>query len=81
MNIIRPYTPQPIALGCCHNYYSLFIFHYLLGTKKKNPDKHKLIEVHKNGGYLLSRAQDGLPSAMLGLTSLFGMGRGGTPAP
>ena len=51
------------------------------GLKKKNPDKQKLIEVHKNGGYLLSRAQDGLPSAMLGLTSLFGMGRGGTPAP
>ena len=32
----------------------------------------------KNGGYLLSHF-DAVPSAWLGLTSLFGMGRGGSP--
>ena len=31
----------------------------------------------KGGGYLLSRIA--VPSAQVGLTSLFGMGRGGTP--
>ena len=49
--------------------------------KTKNPDEQELIEVHKSGGYLLSHTQGALPSARLGLTSLFGMGRGGTPAP
>ena len=32
----------------------------------------------KNGGYLLSHGC-AVPSARAGLTSLFGMGRGGTP--
>ena len=32
----------------------------------------------KNGGVLLSHC-DAVPSAPLGLTSLFGMGRGGSP--
>ena len=32
----------------------------------------------KNGGYLLSHGC-AVPSARTGLTSLFGMGRGGTP--
>ena len=32
----------------------------------------------ENGGYLLSHFY-AVPSAQLGLTSLFGMGRGGTP--
>ena len=47
--------------------------------KKENPQasmlKGSLIE---NGGYLLSHFY-AVPSAWLGLTSLFGMGRGGTP--
>ena len=51
------------------------------GLKTKNPDEQELIEVLKSGGYLLSHTQGALPSARLGLTSLFGMGRGGTPAP
>ena len=34
----------------------------------------------KNGGYLLSHGC-AVPSARAGLTSLFGMGRGGTPPP
>ena len=33
---------------------------------------------HQTGGYLLSHFY-AVPSAQLGLTSLFGMGRGGTP--
>ena len=34
-----------------------------------------------SGGYLLSHARCAVPSARAGLTSLFGMGRGGTPPP
>ena len=34
--------------------------------------------IEKNGGYLLSHGC-AVPSARAGLTSLFGMGRGGTP--
>ena len=33
----------------------------------------------KEGGHLLSRALGAVPSALAGLTSLFGMGRGGAP--
>ena len=38
----------------------------------------KLSRLEKNGGYLLSHGC-AVPSARAGLTSLFGMGRGGTP--
>ena len=37
-----------------------------------------LLSSDKNGGYLLSHGC-AVPSARTGLTSLFGMGRGGTP--
>ena len=37
-----------------------------------------LFTLLKNGGVLLSHC-DAVPSAPLGLTSLFGMGRGGSP--
>ena len=38
----------------------------------------KVSSLSKNGGYLLSHGC-AVPSARTGLTSLFGMGRGGTP--
>ena len=38
----------------------------------------KVSSFSKNGGYLLSHGC-AVPSARTGLTSLFGMGRGGTP--
>ena len=53
-------------------------------TDKAEAQKKFLISVvlmrnsHKNGGDLLSRGC-AVPSARPGLTSLFGMGRGGTP--
>ena len=51
----------------------------LLLTKKENPQAYLLEgSPFENGGYLLSHFY-AVPSAWLGLTSLFGMGRGGTP--
>ena len=51
----------------------------LLQTKKENPQAFLLKgSPFENGGYLLSHFY-AVPSAWLGLTSLFGMGRGGTP--
>ena len=51
----------------------------LLLTKKENPQAFLLKgSPFENGGYLLSHFY-AVPSAWLGLTSLFGMGRGGTP--
>ena len=48
-------------------------------TKKENPQAFLLKgSPFENGGYLLSHFY-AVPSAWLGLTSLFGMGRGGTP--
>jgi hypothetical protein len=48
-------------------------------AQKKAPDKciNILSEALKNGGYLLSHII-AVPSTWTGLTSLFGMGRGGT---
>ena len=48
------------------------------GTKKGSPTQ--LSNSRKSGGYLLSH-WCAVPSAIAGLTSLFGMGRGGTPLP
>ena len=48
-------------------------------NKKENPQAYLLEgSPFENGGYLLSHFY-AVPSAWLGLTSLFGMGRGGTP--
>ena len=48
-------------------------------NKKENPQAYLLKgSPFENGGYLLSHFY-AVPSAWLGLTSLFGMGRGGTP--
>ena len=48
-------------------------------NKKENPQAFLLKgSLFENGGYLLSHFY-AVPSAWLGLTSLFGMGRGGTP--
>ena len=50
-------------------------------TKKEGPSRiapQRTLESKKNGGYLLSHGC-AVPSARAGLTSLFGMGRGGTP--
>ena len=43
---------------------------------KKNPDTIKYRDLFKIGIDILSRALDQVPSALVGLTSLFGMGRG-----
>ncbi len=45
---------------------------------KKGVSSIELTPSLKNGGYLLSHCY-AVPSAWVGLTSLFGMGRGGTP--
>ena len=45
-------------------------------TSKKNPDTNKYRDLIKIGIDILSRALDQVPSALVGLTSLFGMGRG-----
>ena len=48
-------------------------------NKKETPQAYLLEgSPFENGGYLLSHFY-AVPSAWLGLTSLFGMGRGGTP--
>jgi hypothetical protein len=47
-----------------------------VGSKKK-PQVNKYLRLSKNGGYLLSHII-AVPSTWTGLTSLFGMGRGGT---
>ena len=42
----------------------------------------RLVALRKTGGDLLSRAREGqVPSALWGLTALFGMGRGVSPTP
>ena len=46
-------------------------------NKKKGPTSMRLDP--ESGGYLLSR--NSVPSAIASLTSLFGMGRGGTSLP
>ena len=45
---------------------------------KKSPDSDESGLLKKVGGVLLSHT-NAVPSALAGLTSLFGMGRGGTP--
>ena len=57
-------------------HYQLSIIHY---TLRRNPFGLSAEGVlRKSGGYLLSHGC-AVPSAQAGLTSLFGMGRGGTP--
>ena len=46
-------------------------------TKKRAPNSYRTQSSHENGGDLLSHGC-AVPSARLCLTSLFGMGRGGT---
>ena len=46
--------------------------------KKEQPHLHAVALFLKNGGYLLSHCY-AVPLTLSGLTSLFGMGRGGTP--
>ena len=53
-------------------------------TKKESPApdgraQDSWLNLEKNGGDLLSHCH-AVPSARTGLTALFGMGRGGTPA-
>src|SRR5215831_19307553 len=46
------------------------------------PPRGRLVRVKLSGGVLLSRAREGqVPSALRGLTALFGMGRGVSPSP
>ena len=52
----------------------------ILPIPPKKETRHKTVRVsEKTGGFLLSRALGLVPSATVGLTSLFGMGRGVTP--
>ena len=57
---------------------TLPITHVLHINKKAPASSDAEASLHKNGGYLLSHGC-AVPSARAGLTSLFGMGRGGTP--
>ena len=55
------------------------IFH---GTKFTKKEKHRCFSYMDSGNVLLSRAVSSqVPSALKGLTSVFGMGTGGTPSP
>ena len=55
------------------------IFH---GTKFTKKEKHHCFSYMDSGNVLLSRAVSSqVPSALKGLTSVFGMGTGGTPSP
>ena len=51
----------------------------IVTINKKNPTAMQSGLIKKVGGYLLSQVKDQVPSAMRGLTSLFGMGRGEHP--
>ena len=51
--------------------------HYGANKKGENPAKNKTLIA---GGDLLSRAQGQISSALKDFTTLFGMGRGGTPS-
>jgi hypothetical protein len=54
---------------------------YLRGNITKKPRLHKVNEAFdKSGGVLLSHI-NAVPLALVSLTSLFGMGRGGTSLP
>jgi hypothetical protein len=50
----------------------------MTGKDTKSPDSGESGLLKKVGGVLLSHT-NAVPSALAGLTSLFGMGRGGTP--
>ena len=57
----------------------MVIFH---GTKFTKKEKHHCFSYMDSGNVLLSRAVSSqVPSALKGLTSVFGMGTGGTPSP
>ena len=50
------------------------------GSKKKKSDHRKMIALVGSGSYLFSQlVSKPVPSAYKGLTSVFGMGTGGTP--
>ena len=71
----RRYRPQPTATGrdVARNVSTAIAPH----KQKKGPTSMRLDP--ESGGYLLSR--NSVPSAIASLTSLFGMGRGGTSLP
>ena len=52
--------------------------YFLNSLNAKKPQQNKLLRLLKFGGDLLSHCY-AVPSALTGLTSLFGMGRGGAP--
>ena len=71
----RRYRPQPTVTGrdVVRNVSTSIAPH----KQKKGPTSMRLDP--ESGGYLLSR--NSVPSAIASLTSLFGMGRGGTSLP
>ena len=71
----RRYRPQPTVTGrdVARNVSTAIAPH----KQKKGPTSMRLDP--ESGGYLLSR--NSVPSAIASLTSLFGMGRGGTSLP
>ena len=63
------------------SYVNKHLRNHLKKTKTQKKTLQTLLArslLMKNGGYLLSHGC-AVPSARTGLTSLFGMGRGGTP--
>ena len=73
----RRYRPQPTVTGrdVARNVSTEIATQ--TQTQKKEPTSLRLTP--ESGGYLLSR--NSVPSAIASLTSLFGMGRGGTSLP
>ena len=73
----RRYRPQPTVTGrdVARNVSTEIATQ--TQTQKKGPTSMRLDP--ESGGYLLSR--NSVPSAIASLTSLFGMGRGGTSLP
>ena len=80
-SILYPHTFSCVLLHP-HKSYTLLLSHApIVATSKKTLQAFRLqglLSSNKNGGYLLSHGC-AVPSARTGLTSLFGMGRGGTP--
>ena len=75
--IIPGYDPVSL-LGCLTLSYNYFVFHSPVFLLYNNAFE---VKKKKPGNYLLSHTLTRVvPSAMRGLTSLFGMGRGVTPS-
>ena len=70
------------GINACNKRYLWRIEAAQRSIKKKKRHSSKPLAtqmpLQKDGGYLLSHCY-AVPSARLGLTSLFGMGRGGSP--